>query len=339
MTPDATPATVGSRATDAPAAPAVSIDVLERHRRELTGYCYRMLGAGAEAEDAAQEAIVRAWKAAGGFDGRSSVRSWLYRIATNVCIDMHRSPQRRARPVDLGPARTPEARHLTDVLSEHAWITPIPDEQVVPTSADPAEVAVARDSIRLAFVSALQRLPARQRAALILADVLRWSANDVAELLETTTASVNSVLQRARATLATAPPAEADTELDADQRALLDRYVAAFEAYDIEALVRLLHADVVQTMPPYAMWLRGVDDVATWYLGPGIGCAGSRLLPGRANGCPAFAQYRPDPSGGHTPWALQVLELRGDRIAAIHAFLDTGDSFGRFHFPDHLPPG
>ncbi|HSL58759.1 MAG TPA: sigma-70 family RNA polymerase sigma factor [Acidimicrobiales bacterium] len=333
MRHDGPPATAGAATTDR----VVSIDELERHRRALTGYCYRMLGGGAEAEDAAQEAIVRAWRAAGGFDGRSSVRSWLYRIATNVCIDMHRSPQRRARPVDLGPARPPEASSLADVLPEHAWITPIADERVLPDSSDPAEVAAARDSIRLAFVSALQHLPARQRAVLILADVLRWPAAEVAELLETSTASVNSALQRARATMAAAPPAEADTVLDDAQRALLDRYVAAFEAYDVARLATMLHADVIQTMPPYAMWLRGVDDIAAWYVGPGIGCAGSRLLSGRANGCPAFAQYRVDPDGGHTPWALQVLELRGDRIAAIHAFLGTRD-VTRFGFPAHLPP-
>jgi RNA polymerase sigma-70 factor (ECF subfamily) len=317
-------------------ATATTLDALEAHRRELTGYCYRMLGAGAEAEDAVQETMLRAWQAADRFEGRSSVRTWLYRIATNVCIDMGRSPQRRARPVDLGPARTPDAAHLSDVLPEHAWITPVADASVLDLGADPAEVAAARDTIRLAFVSALQHLPAKQRAALVLCDVLRWPAAEVAELLDSSTASVNSALQRARATLAEAPSATSTPVLDRDEQDLLARYVDAFERYDMEALATLLHHDVIQTMPPYAMWLQGIDDLLAWYVGPGAACADSRLLAGWANGCPAFAQYKPDPTGGHCPWALQVVELRDGRIEAIHAFLDTEDSFARFGFPDHL---
>jgi RNA polymerase sigma-70 factor, ECF subfamily len=308
---------------------------LEPHRRELTAHCYRMLGSGAEADDAVQETMVRAWQSLDRFEGRSSVRTWLYRIATNVCIDMGRAPQRRARPVDLGPARPPDPAHLADVLPENAWITPIADAAVIDLGADPAEVAAARDTIRLAFVSALQRLPARQRAALVLCDVLRWPAAEVAELLDTSVPSVNSALQRARATLADAPSAGPTPPLTDDQRRLLERYVDAFERYDMEALTELLHDDVVQTMPPYAMWLQGRDDLVAWYVGPGIECTGSRLLAGQANGCPAFAQYRVDPAGGHSPWALQVVELRGDRIEAIHAFLDT-EVFERFGFPAHL---
>lgn len=317
--------------------PDVSLEHFETHRRELTGYCYRMLGAGAEAEDAVQETFVRAWKAADRFEGRSSVRSWLYKIATNVCIDMGRSPQRRARPVDLGPARTPDPAHLNDVLPEDRWITPIADESVLDLDGDPATVAAARDSIRLAFVSALQRLPARQRAVLLLCEVLHWSAAETAELLESSVASVNSALQRARATMADAPTSEAPVSLSPAQQGLLDRFVDAFERYDMDALAVLLHDDVVQTMPPYAMWLQGADDVLAWWFGAGIGCKGSRLLAGWANGCPAFAQYRVDPAGGHAPWALQVLELRGDRIAGVHSFLDVGESFERFGFPLHLP--
>jgi RNA polymerase sigma-70 factor (ECF subfamily) len=313
----------------------LDVDHLEAHRRELTGYCYRMLGSGAEADDAVQETLVRAWQAADRFEGRSSVRTWLYRIATNVCADMGRSPQRRARPVDLGPARAPDPVHLADVLPDGRWITPVPDSAVIDPTGDPADVAAARESIRLAFVSALQQLPARQRAALVLCDVFRWSANDVAELLDTTPASVNSSLQRGRATLAQTPSSDPAPPLSAEQEVLLARYVDAFERYDLDALATLLHDDVIQTMPPYAMWLRGADDIVEWYGGAGIGCAGSRLLPGRANGCPAFAQYRIDPEGGHAPWALQVLELRGDRIEAIHAFLDT-EAFARFGFPPHL---
>lgn len=309
---------------------------LDVHRRALTGYCYRMLGSGAEAEDAVQETMVKAWHAADGFEGRSSVRTWLFRIANNVCIDMGRSPQRRARPMDLGPARTPDPVHLSDVLPENTWITPIADERVIDVHGDPAQVVAMRDTIRLAFVSTLQHLPARQRAALVLCDVLRWPATEVAELLDTSTASVNSSLQRARATMAdsAAAPASAEALTDEQQR-LLTRYVEAFERYDMDALSRLLHDDVIQTMPPYAMWLHGRDDVLAWWVGPGAECAGSKLLNGWANGCPAFAQYRVDPEGGHAPWALQVLELRGDRVAEFHAFLDT-EAFERFGFPAHL---
>ena len=312
-----------------------AVDDLEAYRRELTAHCYRMLGSGSEAEDAVQETMLRAWQAADRFEGRSSVRTWLYRIATHVCIDMGRSPQRRARPIDLGPARTPDPVHLTDVLPEGAWITPIPDATVIDLTADPADVAAERDTIRLAFVGALQQLPATQRAALVLCDVLRWPAADVAELLDTSTASVNSALQRARATLAKAPAAEPTSPLSPEQQHLLERYVDAFERYDMDALAALLHDDVIQTMPPYAMWLQGRDDLLAWYTGAGIGCTGSRLLAGQANGCPAFAQYRVDPDGGHVPWALQVIELRGGRIEAIHAFLDT-EAFDRFGFPSRL---
>jgi RNA polymerase sigma-70 factor, ECF subfamily len=316
-------------------ATAPVIEDLEAHRRALTGYCYRMLGSGAEAEDAVQETMLRAWQAADRFEGRSSVRTWLYRIATNVCVDMNRSPQRRARPVDLGPARPPDPVHLADVLPDGRWITPIPDSSVIDLDGDPADVAAARDTIRLAFVSALQLLPATQRAAMVLCDVLRWPAADVAELLETSTASINSALQRARAAMSRAPVSAPTVPLSGDQLQLVARYVDAFERYDMDALAALLHDDVIQTMPPYAMWLQGSDDVISWYVGAGIGCQGSRLVRGEANGCPAFAQYRIDPAGGHTPWALQVIELRGDRIGAIHAFLDT-EAFARFGFPSHL---
>lgn len=308
----------------------------EPYRRELIAHCYRMLASGSEAEDAVQETMLRAWQAADRFEGRSSVRTWLHRIATNVCIDMGRSPQRRARAIDLGPARTPDPVHLADVLPESAWITPIPDAAAIDLGADPADVAASRDTIRLAFIAALQQLPARQRAAIVLCDVLRWPAAEVAQLLDTTTASVNSSLQRARATLAERPTTTPSAPMTDDQRRLLARYVDAFERYDADALATMLHADVIQTMPPYAMWLQGREDVLTWWFGPGIGCSGSRLLAGWANGCPAFAQYRVDPDGGYAPWALQVLELRGDRIAEVHAFLDT-ESFDRFGFPGHLP--
>ena len=314
----------------------LTVEQLDQHRRELTGFCYRMLGSGSEADDAVQETLVKAWKAADRFEGRSSVRTWLFRIASNVCIDMTRSPQRRARPADLGPARTPDAAHLADVLPEDRWITPVADEAVLDLHGDPAQVAATRDTIRLAFVSALQRLPARQRAALILCEVLDWPVRDVADLLEASVPAINSALQRARATMATAPKAPASQVLTAEQEGLLTRYVAAFERYDMDALAKLLHDDVIQTMPPFAMWLQGRDDLITWYVGPGAECEGSRLLPTYANGCPAFGQYRVDPEGGWTPWALQVIEVGHGCIVGVHAFLDTNESFERFGLPDHL---
>jgi RNA polymerase sigma-70 factor (ECF subfamily) len=309
---------------------------LERYRRELTGYCYRMLGSAFEADDAVQETMVRAWRAIDSFEGRSAVRSWVYRIATNVCLDMLRGRQRRARPMEMGPSSQADPFHLGPMLPEHMWVTPVPDARVLPTGGDPAELAEAKDTIRLAFVAALQHLPARQRAVLILREVLRWQAAEVAELLDTSVASVNSALQRARATLA-ARDLSAGTPhtVDADQQDLLARYVDAFERYDIPRLVALLHEDAIQSMPPYAMWLRGPDEIARWLLGAGIGCRGSRLIATQANGCNAFGQYRIDPAGGHAPWALQVVEVSGDRISGFHSFLDT-ELFGAFGLPGHL---
>ena len=311
-------------------------DDLEGHRRELTAYCYRMLGSGFDAEDAVQETMVRAWRAGERFEGRSSVRSWLYRIATNVCIDMIRGRQRRARPMELGPSRPPVESSLEAMLPEGSWISPIADERVLPPEADPAEVAVARDSIRLAFVAALQHLPARQRASLILCEVLRWQAAEAAELLGTSVAAVNSALQRARATMESVDPGAAPTPVGPDQRDLLARYVDAFEAYDIDRLVKLLHEDAVQSMPPFAMWLQGSADIGRFMLGPGGGCRGSRLIPRAANGCPAFGHYKPDPQGGYTPWALQVVEISGDRIAGLNFFLDVKELFPAFGLPLEL---
>jgi RNA polymerase sigma-70 factor (ECF subfamily) len=315
---------------------ALTLDDLEQHRRELTGYCYRTLGSVFEADDAVQETMVRAWRAAEGFEQRSSVRTWLYRIATNVCLDMLRGRQRRARPMELGSSSPPEESFLGPMLPEHAWVSPVADHRVLPEDGDPAEIAAARETIRLAFVTALQHLPARQRAVLILCEVLRWRASEVAELLGTTVAAVNSALQRARATLAAVQAEERPQTVGADQHELLARYVDAFERYDVSTLVTLLHDDAVQSMPPYAMWIRGATDIGRWLLGPGRGCRGSRLLPTAANGCPAFGQYRVDPTGGHAPWALQVLEISGDRIAGFHAFLDTR-LFTAFGLPAHLP--
>ncbi|MGH3781285.1 MAG: sigma-70 family RNA polymerase sigma factor, partial [Pseudonocardiaceae bacterium] len=289
-----------------------------------------------EAEDAVQEAMVRAWRGASGFEGRSALRSWLYRIATNVCLDMLRGRERRARPMDLGPSSTADAS-LGPVLPENAWLQPVPDARVLPGDGDPAELAVARETIRLAFVTALQHLPARQRAVLILREVLRWQATEVAELLETSVASVNSALQRARATLATRDvDASHSPAVNADQRALLARYVDAFERYDITLLVSLLHDDAVMSMPPYDLWLRGPVEMGRWFLGQGCGCRGSLLVATTANGGPAFGSYRPDACGGFQPFALQIIEISGDRIVGHHNFLDIS-LFAAFGLPAHLP--
>jgi RNA polymerase sigma-70 factor (ECF subfamily) len=313
---------------------------LEPYRREMTGYCYRMLGSGLEAEDAVQEVMLRAWRKAESFEGRSSVRSWLYRIATNVCIDMHRQVQRRARPMEMGPSSPPHESHLGPMLPEVMWVTPVADGQVGPESTDPAQIAEYRSSIRLAFVTALQHLPARQRAALILCEVLSWQVSEVAELLDTSVAAVNSALQRARATLRTLPGESRVESLDDDAAALLERYVDAFERYDIERLVTLLHDDAIQSMPPFAMWLRGATDIGRWMVEPGpSACRGSRLRPTSANGCPAFGQYKPDPAGGYQPWALQVLEISGGKIAEMSFFLqplDPARLFPAFGLPLHL---
>ena len=316
---------------------AATLD-LESYRGELTGYCYRMLGSAFDADDAVQETLVRAWQAADRFEGRSSLRSWLYRIATNVCLDLLRSRKRRALPMDLS-SPVPSSTPPVETLPETTWLEPMADRDVLPLSADPAEQAVVRDTVRLAFVAALQLLPPRQRAVLILREVLCWSAADVAELLGTTVASVNSALQRARATLAASDTEAAGGSaggLEPAERDLLARYVHAFERYDIEQLVGLLHEDGSISMPPIAMWLRGRDDLRGWYLGHGIGCKGSRLLPVELNGSPAFAQYKPSGTGGPLlPWALQVLELRDGRIAHVHHFLDTR-LFERFGLPAQL---
>jgi len=314
---------------------ALELDDLEPYRRELTGYCYRMLGSGFEADDAVQETMVRAWRAIDSFEGRSTVRSWVYRIATNVCLDMLRGRKRRARPMEMGPSSAADPAHLGSMLPEHMWVTPVPDSRVL-AEDDPAELAEAKETIRLAFVAALQHLPARQRAVLILREVLRWQATEVAELLDTSVASVNSSLQRARATLAAKNlDAGSSPPVDAHQQELLARYVDAFERYDIPRLVELLHEDAIQSMPPYAMWIRGSDEIGRWLLGAGIGCRGSRLLATAASGCAAFGQYRVDPAGGHAPWALQVIEVSGNRISGFHAFLDT-DLFAAFGLPAHL---
>src|SRR5215213_5516744 len=310
---------------------------LEAYRTELTAYCYRMLGSAFEAEDAVQDTFVRAWRALDRFEGRAALRSWLYRIATNVCVDMLNARKRRVRPVDLGPPSSADAP-LGPPLVEPPWMEPTPADRVIAPAADPGAAGTARESIRLAFVAALQHLPPKQRAVLILREVLRWRADEVAELLETSVASVNSALERARATLASTNigATEASEPLDDEKQALLARYVQAFERYDMAALTSLLHDDAKWSMPPYALWLQTHLDIEKWCLGPGIACRGSRLIPTMANGNPAFGQYKPDPAGGHAPWSLQVVEVSGDRIGAITVSPDTEKFFPMFGLPPHL---
>jgi RNA polymerase sigma-70 factor, ECF subfamily len=305
----------------------------EQYRVELTGYCYRMLGS-VDAEDAVQETFIRAWRAIDRFEGRAALRSWLYRIATNVCLDMIESRKRRARPMDLGPAGAPVVENLR--TPDQLWIEPMPDGLVV-GDGDPAEIIAGRESVRLAFVAALQQLPARQRAVLILCEVLRWKASEVAELLETSVASVNSALQRARATLKASELTSSTTapSVDAADEELLRRYVTAFEQYDMDALTALIHEDATQSMPPFDLWLAGRADILTWWFGPGDGCRGSRVIPVHsANGAPAFGQYKPAESGeGYEPWALQVVEIENGRFVEFSFFLDVERVFPRFGLP------
>jgi RNA polymerase sigma-70 factor (ECF subfamily) len=285
-----------------------------------------MLGSAFEAEDAVQETMLRAWRSLDRFEGRSALKSWLYRIATNVCFDQLKGRERRARPMDLGPAQEPLFENLAE-LPEVTWITPLPT---------PDELAEQRETLRLAFVAALQHLPPKQRATLILCEVLKWQATEAAELLDTSVASINSALQRARATLATADTS-APADLDDETRALLERYVDAFEAYDIDRLTELLHEDAVQSMPPISLWLQGRDDIFTWWLGPGIGCKGSKLVPvGLVNGMPAWGQYKPAPDGGYEPWSVIVPEVSDGRIVELTFFLDTKALFPLFGLADHL---
>ncbi|MGH4035845.1 sigma-70 family RNA polymerase sigma factor [Actinomycetota bacterium Odt1-20B] len=311
---------------------------LEGHRTELTGYCYRMLGSAFEAEDAVQDTLVRAWRNIDKFEGRSSLRSWLYRIATNVCLDMLNAGNKRARPMDL-TAAAPLAQAALTPRADNVWLEPMPDARVLPSVSDPAEAAVAKESVRLAFMAALQQLPPKQRAVLILREVLAWKASEVAELIDTSVASVNSALQRARATLAETPKDDTATSdpLDEDQQKLLDRYVAAFEGYDMKALTELLAEDAVMTMPPFDLWLQGTSDITGFMSTMGAACANGRLLPVSVNGTPGFAQYKPDPdNGGFMPWSIQVIEISEGRIAGFHCFLDTERWFPLFGVPLHL---
>jgi RNA polymerase sigma-70 factor (ECF subfamily) len=299
-----------------------------------------MLASPFEAEDAVQETMIRAWRSFERFEGRSALRSWMYRIATNVCFDMLNGRNRRARPMDLGGAGAPEAANL-NTLAEVTWIEPIPTDASAAAEADPAELAVARETMRLAFVAALQHLPPRQRAALILCEVLRWKASEAAELLDTSVASINSALQRARATIESSGISSTDASpaIDDSQKELLARYVEAFEAYDMDALALLIREDAIQSMPPYDLWLTGIEDILAWWIGPGIACQGSRVLPApMANGSVAFGQYKPSESGsGFDPWALQVLEFDDQgKIVEFTFFLSTERLFPLFGLPPRI---
>lgn len=314
---------------------ALDFALLEAHRTALTGHCYRMLGSAGDADDAVQETMMRAWKSLEGFEGRSSLRTWLYRIATNVCLDALADGARRARSIEDHPVGT-----VDDVLEARPrthWLEPVPDARVVPADADPAEKVLLRQSIRLAFVAALQHLPAKQRAALLLIEVIGCSAAEVARSLETSVAAVNSAVQRARATLATRNASPQPAPSEEVPPALVDRYVAAFERYDIDELMGLLHQDATLSMPPYTLWLRGEGAIRTWLLGRGSGCRGSRLLPTQANGLPAFGQYRPLPGGGHRAWALNTLEATAGRITGMTSFVDAEHLFPLFGLPLELP--
>ena len=332
-----------------PAGRIIDISEIEAQRSALLGHCYRMLGSAFDAEDAVQETIVRAWQHAHRFEERSSLRTWLYRIATNVCLDALSSRSKRARPVEDGPLNTID--DSLDARPRTHWLEPVPDARALPADASPHEIAVLRQSIRLAFVAAVQHLPPRQRAVLLLMEVLGWSAAETAECLEMTTAAVNSAIQRARATLAERsvslgdqPAAVRSEELSEDEADLLDRYVDAFHRYDVDALVSLLREDATMSMPPYAFWLQGPESIKAWLLGRGAPCRGSRLLRTEASGMPAFAQYRlqrsvASPDGSFAAWGLIILEREGGRIAAWNTFLDVEKLFPLFNLPMTLAAG
>lgn len=310
----------------------LDVSDLEQHRTALTGHCYRMLGSSADAEDAVQETLVRAWRSLDRFEGRSSVRTWLYRIATNVCLDALSNGSRRARPIEEGPAGS-----VDTPLESHErthWLEPIADARALPSDANPFELAVMRQSIRLAFVAALQHLPPRQRVALILTEVLGWSAAEVAQCLDMTTAAVNSALQRARSTMGSRNLTTLAEPQDDEISKLLDRYVDAFERYDVDALVATLRHDATFSMPPFTLWLQGPDSVRDWLLGPGVGCRGSRLIPVDACGSRGFAQYRAgEAPGTYQAWSLIVLELSDGLISGWNGFLDTETIFPHFGLP------
>lgn len=306
---------------------------LESHRRELAGYCYRMLASPHDAEDAVQETLLRAWRGLERFEERSGLRAWLYRIATNVCLDMLKGRRRRALPAELAPPGTGDLA-MGEPTSAGRWVQPMPDALLAAEQSDPAAVALRRETVRLAFIAALQRLAPRQRAVLILRDVLSWRTREVAELLETSEDAVNGVLKRARAALADSDLAPVTPDSAEVERELLERYVDAFERYDVDALVALLHEEALVAMPPFELWLRGRAEIRRFLAAMEQEGGRDRALVTRANGRPAVAVYRPSQAGAFEPYAIMVLEVAGASIVAIHAFLDPAlfPLFG-------LPPG
>jgi RNA polymerase sigma-70 factor (ECF subfamily) len=312
---------------------AVSAEQLERYRHELTGYCYRMLGSIHEAEDAVQDTMLRAWKALDRFEEREGLRPWLYRIATNVCIDLSKGRARRALPMDVAPVQSGELVR-GDVRPKAFWIGPAPDRMVLP-DGDPAESAVARESVRIAFIAALQHLAPRQRAVLILRDVLRWRAAEVAVLLETSTTAVNSALRRAREAVGAADRDLTPREPSPEDQELLTAYIDAFERDDVDALVALLRDDAILEMPPFELWMRGPADIVRW-MTKAEAFGQERFTPVNANGSPAVAVYRPRERGGPPKaFAIQVLDVAAGRIGAIHVFLEPA-LFERFGLPLEL---
>jgi RNA polymerase sigma-70 factor (ECF subfamily) len=309
----------------------VPAEQLEQYRRELVGYCYRMLGSIYEAEDAVQDTMLRAWRALPRFEDRAGLRPWLYRIATNVCIDMLKGRSRRALPMDVAPVAAGELRR-GEARPEATWIQPAPDSLVLPRDGDPAERAVSRESVRLAFIAALQHLAPRQRAVLILRDVLRWRAAEVAILLETSADAVNSALRRARAALADIDRDTAPSRPSTGDREVLAAYIDAFERNDIDALVALLRDDAILEMPPFELWMRGPEHIRRWFVAADA-LSQELLTPVAANGSLAVAVYRPlDPGGPPTAFSIQVLDIGDGRISAIHVFLDP-ELFELFGLP------
>jgi RNA polymerase sigma-70 factor (TIGR02960 family) len=320
-----------------PVATATRLDDVEALRPALLGYCYRMLGAASETEDAVQETMIRAYRNLEGYDPeRASLSTWTHRIAHNVCVDLLRGARRRAQPMGLSPQ--PASGPPQAPLSGAHWVEPMPDARLL-VAADPQTQVVQRESVRLAFIAALQHLSATQRAVLVLRDVLGFSAAETAGILDCSTAAANSSLQRARARLddLNLAPAELYDPADKAQHDLLDRYVRAFENHDVDGLIAVLHEDATTSMPPFAWWIRGGRQIAE-LVASSDACAGARLLPTVINGLPGFGQYRPDPAGGHRPFALVQVETRGAQIVDTVTFLGTAARFAEFGLPEFLEP-
>ncbi len=332
--PERTPLPEGARLAD-----GQDLSNLERYRPELLAHCYRMLGSVHDAEDLVQETYLRAWKSQDTFEGRSSMRTWLYRIATNACLTALESRGRRPLPTGLGQEASDPFGTLVQ-QPEVPWLEPVPDVLVSDLPDDPASVVTSRESIRLAFVAALQHLPPRQRVVLVLREVLAWKAAEVAELLGTSTAAVNSMLQRARAQLDQVSLTRDDViEPDEpERRELLDKYVAAFENYDVEAIVSMFTDDAVWEMPPFTGWYQGARTIGNLISSqcPASGPADMRMLRADANGQPAFALYMRDPDGVHRAFQIQVLTVTDQGVSHVGCFFDTG-LFRAFRLPEVYP--